>query len=210
MFETAMKTLSDNPVIRKILEQETERTTQSAISARSECLARLKTLRITEAQASQKRDKAAAELAAAEAKIVKHRAELIECVNAANAAYQSRQHTEQQLISQHGEDHVTRGLQVIDLLKREQLRRIEVFEHQKYLDTIVGNTIIGRRPNPGFDSAMAERTDALKKIEAAYTELLKLVEREDLAPSQIKQRVSALLQSAGYRPSNSVEAELAH
>ncbi|MBP9060621.1 MAG: hypothetical protein KBF98_09950 [Rhodoferax sp.] len=202
--EQLMQMVTSLPAIKQLVAAEQKQNLETSQQARAKCISRLKALRTNEADMAHKREKAAADLKDAESKLVKFRSALVASDLAAANAARLRQTEEQSLIHEHGEASVSNGLRLLDQLRKEQQRRIDGMQHSRHIDILAGDYVVGRRPNPAFEPAFLARKEELEKIEKAYAEALKLVERDDLAPSQISATMDALLQSAGYRPAVTV------
>lgn len=199
-----LQMVSSLPAIQQLVAAEHQQKLDSTRQARAKCIASLKTLRADESAASAKREKAAADLKDAEAKLLKHRDALIAADRVAANAARLRQNQEQSLIHEHGEASITNGLRMLDRLRKDQQGRIDAMQHTRYTDIVAGDYVVGKRQNPAFEAALAVRTGELELIEKAYAAALELVERDDLAPSQISDKMDELLLNAGYRPTVNV------
>ena len=202
-----LKMVSNLPAVKQLIEQERKNDKDESTKARAECIGRLKTLRIKERDAATKFDAAKEQFEVAESKLLRLKEGLHIAGRATTDANRERNNAEQELMAKHGEGYVIKGLGLLAQLREKVLCEIEDKEHLRYINWVVNSMVVSRRENPEYESMVSASRERLAEVEKHYADALKLIEC-DMDPSDIQERIDALLIAAGCKPkSQTIEAE---
>jgi len=149
-LEGMMKLINELPAVKLLMEEQNQAAVEEETKARSECLDRLKSLRIEERNAISERDAAVKKLRAAEENLMVLKGSVAIAAQAASSAAQARQSAEQSLITTNGENHITKTLYILYRMRSECEKKAQSAEHLQFIDIVVNGQIISRRKNPEF------------------------------------------------------------
>jgi hypothetical protein len=198
---TWLKMFSDLPVIRQAQKQLAEKENSEATEGRKLCRAELAAKRALEMQTHADLEAAKALLPAMQEKLERVLAKIAQAHNAHSQASSQRQTVEQRLISDHGEGVILRTLYMIDLLRKQGQKEVEILSDPMNNAIFVDGKLMGFRD---LDADQVKRKEEcqqdVESLDALYKQAQQLIEC-DLSPAKIKAKCDALLAETGYQAS---------
>ncbi len=194
--EKLMAHLQGSPEVRVLIEREKRKAAEDEKQARIDCLAHVKSLRLTELEAKQKLDLALSAVEAAEAKVMELKIRVAITSNAHTDAQQKRGRAENDLVQLHGEGVVLKTLHKLDRLILKTENEINILELARNPHLMVDGQFTFRPVDPNVlanQTVLKQRLAAMKLLQAKAKEFVEA----ELAPNEIKELCESICRAVG-------------
>jgi DNA repair exonuclease SbcCD ATPase subunit len=187
------------PAVQALIQQENDRSAAEVYEARVTCLSKVRALRSEEETARADLEAANLVLKNTEAKLEPIRQRVCVASNKLSEINGKRQLLESALQKEHGENHVSHCLYLLQLLRDQRVASITYLTAALNPAVMVGDRIEFRFVDPLIRPRIEMEKKQLAAIEAALAAANNLVEI-DMSPGEIETHTRALLSASGYRP----------